>query len=75
VQAALDELRVELGEDRLELGELVALGARTKLIGLRAERAEQANLRRRLADRVRGRTLPVDPAAAAEVRRSGWTRS
>ncbi len=75
MQAALDELRAETGEDRLELGELVALGARAQLTDLRAEHARGANLRRRLADRVRTRQLPVDPSAAAEVRRSGWTRS
>lgn len=75
VQAALDELREEMGSDRLELGELVVLGARQQLHRLRADRSEGADLRRRLADRVRARTLAVDPAAAAEARLSGWTRS
>ncbi len=74
VQAALDELRRELGTDRVELGELVVLGAGTKLANLRAEREEDAALRRRLADRVRARTTRVDRRAADEVRASGWAR-
>jgi hypothetical protein len=74
VQAALDELRDELGGERVELGELVILGAREKLAQLRAERESTAERRRRLADAVRRRDLPVDPAAADEVRRAGWVR-
>lgn len=74
VQAALDELRRELGTDRVEIGELVILGASAKLAGLREGREEQAALRRRLADRVRARTTRVDRRAADEVRRSGWAR-
>jgi len=74
VQAALDELRRELGTDRVELGELVVLGASAKLATLRAERDDGAALRRRLADRVRGRNTRVDRRAADEVRHSGWAR-
>lgn len=74
MQAALDELRAEQGTDRVELGELVVIGAREKLERLRAERASTAARRRRLAGRVRGRRLPVDPASADEVRRAGWSR-
>ena len=74
VQAALDELRRELGTDRVELGELVALGAGAKLARLRAEREDGAALRGRLADRVRGRATRVDRRAADEVRHSGWAR-
>jgi hypothetical protein len=74
VQAALEELQGELGEDRIELGELVVLGADVKLAALRAEREGGVKLRRRLADRVRSRELPVSPEAADEVRRSGWAR-
>ena len=47
VQAALDELRGELGTERVELGELVVLGASAKLATLRAEREGNAALRRR----------------------------
>jgi len=75
VQAALDELRAELHSDRLELSELVILGAQAKVARVRAEHDQAVVLRRRLADRVRSRDLPVDRAAADEVRRSGWARS
>jgi hypothetical protein len=74
VQAALDELRGELGSDRIEMGELVVLGADAKLAALRAEREGGAALRRRLADRVRSRELPLSLEAAEEVRASGWAR-
>ena len=74
VQAALDELRHELGTDRIEFPELVLLGVREKLAQVRGQRQDAAALRQRLADRVRSRTLPVDRDAAAEVRRAGWAR-
>jgi hypothetical protein len=74
VQAALDELRQALGDDRLEMGELVILGAREKVARLRAERDEAAALRRRLGDRVRRRDIPADRSAADAVRRTGWAR-
>jgi hypothetical protein len=74
VQAALDELRGELGTNRIELGELVILGAGQKVAELRAGRDETAERRHRLADRVRRREIPADPAAADEVRRTGWAR-
>ncbi|HZQ99005.1 MAG TPA: hypothetical protein VFC93_09335 [Chloroflexota bacterium] len=74
VQAALDELRAELGGARVELSELVVLGAREKVAQLRASRGEQRALRQRLAQRVRDRQVPVDPDAAEDVRRNGWAR-
>jgi hypothetical protein len=74
VQAALDELRAALGDDRLEMGELVILGAQQKLARVRANRDDTATLRRRLADRIRRRDIPADRAAADEVRRAGWAR-
>jgi uncharacterized membrane protein len=74
VEAALDELREELGAERLELSELVVLGAHAKLDQLRARRDDAEALRRRLADRVRTGTAPVSRDAADEVRRSGWAR-
>jgi hypothetical protein len=74
VQAALDELREALGDDRVELGELVVLGAQEKLARVRAERDDTVALRQRLADRVRRRDIPADRAAADEVRRAGWVR-
>ena len=74
VQAALDKLREALGDDRVEMGELVILGAQEKLLRVRAERDDSAVLRRRLADRIRSRDIPADSAAADEVRRAGWAR-
>jgi hypothetical protein len=75
VQAALDELRQALSDDRVDMGELVILGAHAKLARLRAEREETAGLRRRLAQRIRRRAIPADRTAADDVRRSGWARS
>jgi hypothetical protein len=74
IQAALDELRRELGSDRLELGELVVLGAGVKLAALRAHDESNAARRRRLADRIRARQPLADRDAAELVRRSGWAR-
>jgi hypothetical protein len=75
VQAALDELREELGSDSVELGELVVLGAGVKLDAIRSGRDADAVKRRRLADRVRSRTPIGDLEAADEVRSRGWARS
>jgi len=75
IQAALDELRQELGGDRVEMGELVIIGAQEKLARMRAGREDTAGLRRRLADRVGRQDIPADRAAADEVRRAGWARS
>lgn len=74
MEAALDELREALGDDRVEMGELVILGAREKLARVRAEQDDTAAMRRRLADRIRRRDVPADRAAADEVRRAGWAR-
>jgi hypothetical protein len=74
VQEALDALRRELGTDRIELGELVVLGADVKLAALRAERDDTVALRKRLANRVRARQVGVDLDAANAVRASGWAR-
>jgi hypothetical protein len=74
VQAALDELRRELGSERVELGELVILGAQEKLARLREERDDVIAKRRALAEMIRSGDIPVDEAAADEVRRTGWVR-
>lgn len=74
MQAALDELRRELGTQRVEMGELIVLGAGVKLAALRAEREDDDVLRRRLADRIRSREPVADLQSAAEVRAAGWTR-
>ena len=74
VRAALDELRGEMGDARIELAELVILGAHEKVAQLRLQREGTAARRRQLADRIRRRDIPADRAAADEVRRSGWAR-
>jgi hypothetical protein len=74
VQAALDELRQALGEDGVELGELVVLGAGVKLEAIRSERVGGVAKRRRLAERVRSRATGADVLGADEVRSSGWAR-
>jgi hypothetical protein len=74
VQAALDELRGYLGTDKVELGELVILGARAKLAQLRASSREIAARRGRLVERILNRDIPIAAAAADDVRRSGWAR-
>lgn len=74
MEAALEELRRELGTESVELGELVVLGAAAKLASIRAERDSETRLRRRLADRIRSRSLPVDVDAAELARRTGWAR-
>lgn len=75
VQAALDELRDELGKERVQLGELVILGANVKLAELRARRDDRTARLRGLAERVRNREMPgIDLEAAREVRTKGWVR-
>lgn len=74
VQAALDELRAEVGDARIELGELVILGAQHRVAQLRAGRDETSARRRQLAERIRRRDIPADRSAADEVRRAGWAR-
>lgn len=75
VKAALDELREELGSDRVEMGELVILGAHEKLVRLRSERSDAVRLRHHLAERIRRGEIPADRSAADEVRRAGWART
>jgi hypothetical protein len=73
VKEALDELREELGSDRVPLAEIVIIGARLKAAELRSERADKATARGRLARRILEGDIPGDPGAADEVRRTGWT--
>ena len=73
VKHALDALRTELNSDRVDLTELVLLGAESKLERLRLGSEESLRLRRDLADRIRRREdLGVDLQAADEVKRVGW---
>jgi hypothetical protein len=74
VRAALQRLQGELGRERIDLGELVMLGADAKLTALRNDQEGGAAARRRLADRIRSRSLGVDVEAADEVRATGWVR-
>ena len=60
VREALEELRHELGDGKIELGELVILGAREKAARLRAERVDVTKRRRELAERIRQGDVPVD---------------
>jgi hypothetical protein len=69
VEAALDELRQFTGDAKIEMSELIILGAQAKLALLRARDNEPAERRRSLASLVLSGVLAVDPAAAAEVRK------
>jgi hypothetical protein len=73
VKEALDELRRELGTDKVPLAELVVLGAREKVTRLREERDETQAALDEIAEWIRTRTVPGDPEAAEEARRTGWT--
>lgn len=68
VQEALDELREELGDERVDYGELVTIGARAKLRELRAGNAAAKEARESLAAMVRAGSIPVDVDAADGVK-------
>lgn len=68
---ALDELRAELGDERIDFAELVVLGARTKVRQMRENGPPARQARERLAAMIRGRSLPADVRAADEVKRLG----
>ena len=74
MQRALEPLRERLADERIDMGELVILGAQAKLDRLDSEGAETVAARSWLAERVLGDDPLADPAAAAEVRRHGWAR-
>ena len=74
VEEALAPLRVLVGA-RIDLAELVVIGARAKVASLRTEGAEVTALRDALAERILRRDIPIDLDAAEEVRRTGWARS
>jgi hypothetical protein len=71
VRAALDALRAELGDERVDLGELVVIGAHVKTETVRRSRTDMVAARAWLAERVRAADLPVDPAAADAAKRHG----
>jgi len=67
VQEALDELRAELGEDGVELPDLVIRGAREKARELRGRRQSVQDARVRLARSIRaGAGLDADEIRLAE---------
>jgi len=70
VKSALDPLRAELNGERLDLTELVVLGAQTKLASLRLAQEDREVKLKRLAEKIRRRELDVDPALADEAKRS-----
>jgi len=71
VKQALDPLRTELSAERLDLAELVALGAETKLAQIRTEQDDRAAGRKRLADMIRNGEMNLDPDLADEAKRAG----
>jgi hypothetical protein len=73
VKEALDELRRELGTEKVPLAEVVILGAEEKVRRLRRNREEALAAGREISEWIRTGTVPVDPEAAEEVRRKGWT--
>jgi predicted component of type VI protein secretion system len=68
--ALLDEV-ARLEGKRPDLGGLVEDGARTRLARLKQATDSAQAARRRLADRVRERSLDQDPEAADRVKRLG----
>ncbi len=72
MQEALDELRAKLGQgETIDFAELVTLGARAKARRLGADHAEARAARMRLTEMIRTRSIPVDIAAADEVKHLG----
>jgi hypothetical protein len=72
VQEALDRLRAQMGSQKLDVAELVMLGADVKLRRLQRDSDAAREERHRLAEMVRNRTLPeMDVAAADEVKDLG----
>jgi hypothetical protein len=73
VKEALDELRRELGTDSVPLADIVILGAEEKVRRLRSERDDAVAAGRQVAKWIRTRSIPGDPKAAEEARRTRWT--
>jgi hypothetical protein len=72
VEAGLAELRRKLGDQRVDFGELVILGPRTKARRLPDGEAEAQAGRRELSEWIRRGVGPqVDVTAAEEVKRLG----
>ena len=72
VQEALDELRAKLNGERIDLAELVILGAQAKARRLPDDSEKARKARARLADWIRnGNPGMIDMAAAKEVKHLG----
>lgn len=72
VQEALDELRAKLNGERIDLAELVILGARAKARRLPDQDEEARRAGEEIADWIRnGNPGMVDIAAAEEVKHLG----
>ncbi len=71
VKEALDALRAEMNGQRLDLAELVVVGAQAKLAQLRAIDERRRALREDLVKRIRSGDLDLDPALADEAKRAG----
>jgi hypothetical protein len=72
VQEALDRLRARTGSQKLDVAELVVLGAEEKERRLQRDDENLREARARLAARILDRTLPEpDIAAADEVKTLG----
>ena len=74
VKEALDPLRAELRGERLDLSELVIMGAEAKLARIRMAEERDEKALGRLAEKIRRRELDVDPELADEAKRS-WVRA
>ena len=69
---ALEELRAKLNGDRIDMAELVILGARAKARRLPNDTEKARKARERLADWIRnGNPGMIDMAAAKEVKHLG----
>lgn len=74
MKAVLDPLREEVGQDRLDWGELVVLGAEEKMRQIRQTRERGESLRRAEAQLIREQSGDTDVAAADQVKKTGWAR-
>jgi hypothetical protein len=72
VHEALEELRAKLNGDRIDMAELVILGARAKARRLPNDTEKARKARERLADWIRnGNPGMIDMGAAKEVKHLG----
>ena len=71
MREALDELRARLGGRRINYAELLVLGARTKARRLPDDARVAGESACRLAEMIRGRSIPVEVHAADEAKRVG----